>query len=167
MKTQAWKPSTTSDTPKQGIYVDELVQFCEISSGAVGEIPAVAAFLLAVELVAKKQPFEIRDIESFEVWLKSDGEKLSGAHSMQQVIHDTAEILDAIVNKNVKVFADNLRNVIDQSAAALRQQVQSARPEAPPVEVATKAEDAVSEQPAVTAPSEALAQPQPAPETLG
>jgi predicted transcriptional regulator len=87
---------------------------------------------------------------------------------MQQVIHDTAEILDAIVNKNVKVFADNLRNVIDQSAAALRQQVQSAPlSETPPVEVATEAGDAVSEQPAVTAPSEALAQPQPAPETLG
>jgi hypothetical protein len=116
---------------------------------------------MAVEMIAKKQAFEIRDLENFEVWLKSDGEKLSGSHSMHQLVHDTAEILDAIVKKNVKEFSDNVRSLIQQSAPASRPVAGGALPESPAAEVTADTKASVA--PALEAPAE----PQITPDTIG
>jgi hypothetical protein len=107
MKTQAWtKPTESAEPEKQGLLVDDLVKFVTEESGGSGTVPAVSAFLMAVEFISRNRAFEIRDAESFDLWLSYDGKALEGKHSIQQVVHDTAVILDAIVKKNVKAFAD-------------------------------------------------------------
>ena len=118
MKTQAWTPPSAPEiAEKAGLFVDDLVQLTEIDTRVTGELPVVAAFVMALELISRKRPFEIRDTATFNLWLGFDGSKMEGPGSIQQMMHDTAIIFDAIVGRNLKDFADRAMESFRTQAA--------------------------------------------------
>ena len=144
MKTQAWTPpaNTGSDRP-EGLFVDDLVQLVQLDTKVTGEIPAPTAFVMAVELISKKRPFEIRDSATFNIWLSFDGEVMRGSGSMQQVVRDTAAILDAIIQKNLREFQIAVSDAARQHAAA-RDAAIAAEKQAPEPETSSETAESAS-----------------------
>lgn len=126
MKTQAWRPAavSTSDTDKkEGLYIDEMVQFYETENRATSEVPAAAAFIMAIEFVSRGYPFEIREVETQEVVLSSNGRRLEGSHGMLQAMTDSAVMLDGIVKRHLRDFSEQIQ-------ASIREGMQEARAKA-------------------------------------
>jgi hypothetical protein len=122
MKTQAWRPAavSTSDAKKEGLYLDELVHFYETETRATSEVPAAAAFIMAIEFVSRGFPFEIREVETQEVVLSSNGRRLDGSHGMMQAMTDSAVMLDGIVKRHLRDFAEQVQTSIREGMQEAR-----------------------------------------------
>jgi hypothetical protein len=139
MKTQAWRPAavSTSDAKKEGVYLDELVHFYETETRATSEVPAAAAFIMAIEFVSRGFPFEIREVESQEVVLSSNGRRLEGSHGMMQAMTDSAVMLDGIVKRHLRDFAEEVQTSIREGMQEARAKALSLAAPAPKAEVPT------------------------------
>lgn len=150
MKTQAWRPaavSTSEPKKKDGLYLDEMVHFYESENRATTEVPAAAAFIMAIEFVSRGYPFEIREVETQEVVLSSNGRRLDGSHGMLQAMTDSAVMLDGIVKRHLRDFSEQIQATIREGVKEAREKALALPAPASPTAPATLATPVASEVP--------------------